>query len=240
METVEFENQTCYVGYKGLTETGGNFKKNFVYTPNNWYKTLDVDLSNVECSYGINLCYEPLECLRYGKYIYKVYIPVNQDIYFGKNKFRCKLAYIGELVDFNVDKYWSVLSEFQKELVCIHQTLDVNEYWSVLNEHQKELVCMCQTIDVDEYWSVLSEHQKDIVCRCQTIDVDKYWSVLSKFQKDIVCRHQTLDVDKYWSVLSESQKKFVCQHQILNVDKYWSVLSEDQKECLKKRIVIKL
>ena len=117
METIIFQNRECYVGYKGLEENGWNFQQNFQYESGNWYRTLDVDMSNEECSYGINLCYNPVNCLKYGKVVYKVYVPVDQNIYFGNDKFRCQLAYIDGKVNIDVDKYWDGLNESQLRLI---------------------------------------------------------------------------------------------------------------------------
>jgi hypothetical protein len=51
---------------------------------NNWYSTLDVDLSNKECSYGCNLTYDFWDAYSFGKRVFKCYFPINQKNLFWK------------------------------------------------------------------------------------------------------------------------------------------------------------
>jgi len=161
MQKVMFQGEECYVAYKGLKNKLTNYQDNYTYEPNNWYKTLDVDMSDVSCSYGINLCKTKEAALEFGYRIFKWYVPINNNrIKFSENqdKFRCLRAYMAEEIKYN----WDELTEYQKEFVCKYNpNFDYEKYWDELTEYQKEFVCYNPSFDYNKYWDELTEYQKN-------------------------------------------------------------------------------
>ena len=150
MEKVLFENQECYVAYKAFNNIDEllNYQGNYVYELNHWYESLDVDISDLNCSYGCNLTQTVYGALEYGQYIYKCYVPIKNNIIHllnNQDKFRTKRFYLSnELIDLNKffeELNWDELNEYQKDLICeYNKNFDYDFYWDKLNEYQKDLL----------------------------------------------------------------------------------------------------
>ena len=65
LEKVIFNNEECYVAYKGLNDDLLNFRGNYKYELNKEYLCLDVN-NNDPCSYGLHLAYTPYDALVFG------------------------------------------------------------------------------------------------------------------------------------------------------------------------------
>jgi hypothetical protein len=195
MKRTIFNNEECYIAYKGLTLRDDklyNFKNNYVYELNSWYESLDVDMSDEECSYGLNLCHKWDTNFTFGNNVYICYVPIeNNTIKFieDADKFRCKRFYLtdqepSEFTDYG--KYWSELTEEQIDLICAYNhNFEYKEYWNELTEYQKDFICSYNpNFDVEKYWDELTEPQKDNICIYNSnFDYNKYWSQLTKKQR---------------------------------------------------------
>ena len=174
MEKVLFENQECYVAYKAFENKDSlvNYQRNYVYELNNWYESLDVDTSDNDCSYGCNLSQTFAGALEYGKFVYKCYVPIENNIIHllnNQDKFRTKRFYLSnELIGYNKlleDFCWVELTEYQKSLICqFTEDFDYDFYWDELTEYQKDFICEYnKEFDYKFYWDKLTENQKDIL-----------------------------------------------------------------------------
>ena len=202
MEKVLFENQECYVAYKAFENKDSlvNYKGNYIYELNHWYESLDVDTSDKDCSYGCNLSQTFAGALEYGKFIYKCYVPIKNNIIHllnNQDKFRTKRFYLSdELIDLNKlfeDFCWDELTEKQKNLICKYtEDFDYKFYWdnNKLTEKQKNLICKyTEDFDYKFYWdnNKLTENQKDFICQYnKNFDYKFYWDKLTKNQKDLL------------------------------------------------------
>ena len=157
MKKIIFEEKECYIAYKVLHEDLSNFKENYTYETENWYSTLEVDMTDESCSYGCNL-FKTIEAsfifMNHGK-IFKCYVPIkNNKIKFINNesKFRCLKFYLTNeevFLDYikNYEKYWNELTEDQKERICIHNiNFNYEKYWNELTEYQKNYACRSTVI----------------------------------------------------------------------------------------------
>jgi len=225
IDKIIFQNEECYVAYKGLKENLKNFQSNFKYEPGHWYRSLGVNMSNKECGYGLNLTTNWRKALEFGHRVFTAYVPIkdNKIKFIGnKDKFRCQVFYLGEEID--LIEYWDELTGQQKCLLCkYNKRLDIDKHWPELTEGQKNLIC---------------EHNPNI-------NVDKYWHELTEIQRDFICiNNENFDYIKYWSELTEYQKNMICKYnKKLNIAKYcfefWPELADKQRRILYKRVVLK-
>jgi hypothetical protein len=234
MEKVVFEGKECYIAYKVLNDNLLNFKKNYTYELNNWYKTFDVDMSNDTCSYGCNL-FQDIEFafnfMSSGK-IFKCFVPIkNNKIKFidEENKFRCLRFYLTDeevFLDYikNYEKYWSELTENQRNCVCSNNNnFNYKKYWSELTKNQRCLVCSNNNnFNYEKYWSELTKNQRNCVCsNNNNFNYEKYWSELTENQRNCVCRNinnSNFNYKRYWSELTEKQKDFIKKNKIKKCD----------------------
>lgn len=141
-----------------------NSNRDYCYEPNHWYKTLDVDMSDEKCSYGINLCQTPEFAFNYGVRVFEFLVPIEDNkIKFIKdeNKFRCKFAHMTDneidpteffhkfsddiraklcyLGDFNYERVWNILKEYEKSIVIERNNhFNYEKYWGELTPRQKQ------------------------------------------------------------------------------------------------------
>jgi hypothetical protein len=88
MKKINFENQEYYVGYKVISKNGINYQNNFQYEPGYWYEALDVDMSDADCSYGLNIFNNFIDAFGFmAGIVYECYIPIkNNKIKFIQNQ----------------------------------------------------------------------------------------------------------------------------------------------------------
>ena len=220
MEKRVINNKKYYVAYKGFkNDSLRNYQNNFTYKPNKLYKALDVDMSDDDCSYGLNLFQDMYSCAEFfGNIciIHECLVPLDDNkIKFieDKSKFRCLKFYMTDKVVYDTyNKSW-----FK----------DYKEEWNELTEDQKDCICINNfNFNIYKYWNKLTEYQKDLVCKYNlNIDIDKYWNELTERQKDLVCKYNpNIDIDKYWNELTEDQKNLIRKNKVRNV-----VLEEEYK-----------
>ena len=237
MEKKVINDKEYYVAYKGFkNDSLRNYQNNFTYKPNKLYKALDVDMSDNDCSYGLNLFQDIESCKWFFDdvcIIYECLVPVDDNkIKFIKeeSKFRCLKFYMTDKVVWNTysdswikdyDKHWNKLTEDQKNHICEYNpNIDIDKYWNELTKNQKDLICIHNSnIDTDKYWNELTKNQKDFICMYNpNINIDKYWNELTEYQKNWICAYNpNIDIDKYWNELTEDQKDLVQDSRIRNV-----------------------
>ena len=211
------------IAYKGLKEDMSNYKCNFTYEIGKSYSALDVDMSDKDCSYGLNVCTTISKALNYGSRVFEVLIPDDCKIKFiGNNdKFRCETFTIIKEVYLEYEKYWNELTEDQKDLVCIYnKNFEYEKYWNELTEYQKNLVCINnKNFEYEKYWNELNEYQKDLVCSYnKNFEYEKYCNELTEYQKDLVCRNnKNFEYEKYWNKLTKDQKLILKQRVVKEV-----------------------
>ena len=121
METTTFRGIKCYIAYKGLKNDLSNYQGNYTYELNKWYSALNVDLLDVECSFGLNLTKDPVNAFDFGSRVFKCYVPVDKNVikfHEGSDKFRVKIFYLSD-EEFDCEKYWNELTENQKNSICM-------------------------------------------------------------------------------------------------------------------------
>lgn len=259
MEKTVFQGKECFVAYKALFRDMSNVMINYQYETNHWYEALDVDMSNNDCSYGLNLCQTKAAALEYGPIVFKCYVPVDTKIKFieGKDKFRCLRMYLTDETfkikeddrknnNATIPSYqeWDSLSEDERDIICAaDDSFPYQKYWNELTEYQKSLLCSNNpTFRYQDYWDELTEYQRSALCRDnKSFKYNKYWNDLTEYQKDLLCQYRPdFDANKYWSELSKKQKDLVCQYnQKLDYKKFWNELTTYQKLYLAQHIVIK-
>jgi hypothetical protein len=209
LKTEVFNNEKCYIGYKGLQKDLNNFQNNYKYELNQWYSCLKVDTSEKDCSFGLNLCYDLFKGFSFGKRVFKCYIPIeNNEFYFGKDKFRVKRFYLSDIEEI-LEYDWKKLSEYQKVRICYNPNFDSNKYWEELTEYQKDRICINNlNFDSNKYWKELTKDQKDLICEYNpNFNPNKYWKELTEYQKNKICEYNpNFDYEKYWEELTEHQK----------------------------------
>ena len=248
MEKTIFQGEECYIAYKGLKKDLTNFQNNYKYEPGYWYKTLNVDMEDDDCSYGLNLAVDYWSGICFGGKVFKAYVPIkNNKIKFIKcrEKFRCQIFYLDKEID--VMKYWDGMTEEQRNFMCMHNSdMVIDKYWLELTESQRNLICKFnKNFNIDKYWPELTEYQRELICEYnENFDADKYWHELTEYQRDLICRLYKdidIDIDKYWPELTEYQRDLVCKYAFKNmdIDKYRPQLTKRQKKSLYRRVVLK-
>ena len=79
MEKTIFQGEECYIAYKGLKKDLTNFQNNYKYEPGYWYKTLNVDMEDDDCSYGLNLAVDYWSGICFGGKVFKAYVPIKNN-----------------------------------------------------------------------------------------------------------------------------------------------------------------
>ena len=126
------------IGYKGLKNNLKNYQNNCTYELNKWYRCLEVDPSNKDCSYGLHLCFNPEDALEFGSRVFKCIVPEENNIIVkGTNKFRCLKFF---LTDEEVEFDWDKLTKSQRYLVCHNSNFNYEKYWSELTGDQRAIL----------------------------------------------------------------------------------------------------
>jgi len=160
MKKIVFQGQECFIAYKSFKNPDlKNYQGNYTYELNNWYESLDVDVSDHECSYGLNLCQSPLETLDYGYIIYECYVPIeNNIIHFIQNqdKFRTKKMFLSDVefvYDFNDltenqrTEYLNIIKHSTNQLLTlINDIIDFSKIEAGLIEVRKNKFSINQLI----------------------------------------------------------------------------------------------
>ena len=217
LEKVIFNNEECYIAYKGLVYDLSNFRGNYTYELNKEYSCLDVD-NNDPCSYGLHLAYTPSDAMMFGYIIFKCYVPINDNIIIKwDEKITCKRFYLSD------------------------EQIKYKANWDELADNQKDIMCENPNFDYEKYWNKSNSLQKESACRNLNFNYDKYWGELTEFQKDLVCEYNpNFKCEKYWNKLTKRQKNLVCQYSTnFNYEKYWNELNLHNKYIIKSKIVIK-
>jgi len=233
MEEVIFQDKKCYIGYKALYEDGLNYMKNFRYDFGHWYGAIDVDDSDIECSFGLNVFLEEKEAMRFIiKYfsvssiekevnIFKCYIPIeNNKIIFRDNKARCKKFFLtSEKID--LTKY----IEYLKDYITKNEPCFVNRFLSryvnadFVNKNFNKLT----SSELSNYYHLEGLNFKRII---QNFNADPGYFVYFKY----------FNYEDYWTTLNESQKSFIIlNNKNFNFKKYWNDLCPYLKNLAIKR-----
>ena len=222
--------KTFYKGFDNLELK--NYQRNFTYEVNKTYKALLLDKSlEKDCSYGLHLFKTIDDCLKFFKYkciIFECFVDDNEEIIEFKEKIRVQKFFLSDKIVYN---FFDILTNYEK-------------YWTELTEEQRELICKYNSnFNYKKYWPELTEYQKDLICEFNsTFYYDKYWKKLTKYQKDLICRYNSnFDYDKHWTELTKYQKDLICKYNSkFDYEKYWNKLTKKQQIELAKRIVIKI
>jgi hypothetical protein len=153
--------------------------KNYVYELNNWYEVLDIDTSNKECSYGLNLFLSFANVFSFGEKVFECYVPLkNNKIKIFGDQLRCQKFYLTDITPselINYENLWTCVSPKMDNKVFIgniscFSLFDYKKYWSKLDKSQrKDVILYNPNFDFKEYWKELTEEEKEIIMRTKIL-----------------------------------------------------------------------
>lgn len=202
-------NNNYLVAYKMLNNNMQDEKRDFVFEIGKWYRTIDIDMSSKEDSFGLSAFYDPFSIFLENEDIYIVHISKDFRIKHLEDGFiRCECLKIVEKLP-------------------VHQ--EVKQCWHLFNSNQrKRVIRYLKDFDYQSVWNTFSDDEKnDCVYFTKNFDYIKYWNELTDLQKNIFLKKKDFEYKRFWKQLSEDQKEVVILNNLnFEHEVCWHTLSE--------------
>ena len=99
-----------------------------------------------------------------------------------------------------IDKYWLLLTEDQKQIISQYENFDYEKYWTELDQSQKLNVILCnKKFNLKKHYNLLRENEVllEYICKYKNINYDEIWDILPDKYKIAILIYNTIDFDEY-------------------------------------------